>query len=123
MSLIKAKYFFLGLILLSLNLASSHSHGQGQGQDFNFGTVAIENLAKIDKGGKTALLGLNFKLEKGWKIYWHSAGLGALPPRIEWDKADKGENRILSNFMALSEKAGYFRAQNIRLSRQYHPAR
>ena len=91
MSLMKLKYFFLGLILLSLNLASPHSHGQGQGQDFNFGTVAIENLTAIDKGDKTALLGLNFKLEKGWKIYWHSAGLGALPPKIEWDNETKAK--------------------------------
>ncbi len=66
--------FWIGYTLLSM---------QAFAQNFNFGSASVANLGKISED--TFLATLNFKLEKGWKIYWHSGGYGALPPSIEWD--------------------------------------
>jgi suppressor for copper-sensitivity B len=33
---------------------------------------------------KQAPLGLHFKLEDGWKIYWRSPGDAGFPPRLDW---------------------------------------
>ncbi|MBI2235989.1 MAG: thioredoxin family protein [Magnetospirillum sp.] len=41
-------------------------------------------------------LGLQFKLEPGWKIYWRSPGDAGYPPRLDWSgSANMGEPRIL----------------------------
>src|SRR5258708_1053682 len=32
----------------------------------------------------TLRLGLEFKLEPGWKIYWRSPGDAGLPPKLDW---------------------------------------
>ncbi len=34
--------------------------------------------------GETVSLGLHFKLEPGWKVYWRSPGDAGFPPRIDW---------------------------------------
>ncbi len=54
-------------------------------QDFNYGTVNISHLSKI--ADRTHLLTIDVKLNKGWKIYWHSGGSAALPPSITLDEA------------------------------------
>ncbi|MDA0239985.1 MAG: protein-disulfide reductase DsbD family protein, partial [Proteobacteria bacterium] len=36
---------------------------------------------------KELLLGLEFKLKPGWKIYWRSPGDAGFPPRVQWDKS------------------------------------
>ena len=36
---------------------------------------------------KTVQLGIQFKLKKGWKIYWHSPGDAGFPPRLTWGKS------------------------------------
>ncbi|MCH9853133.1 MAG: thioredoxin family protein [Alphaproteobacteria bacterium] len=53
-------------------------------QDFDYGSVAISHLSKI--ADRTHLLTIDFKLNKGWKIYWHSGGETALPPSITLDE-------------------------------------
>ena len=35
-------------------------------------------------GGERLNLGLHFKIEPGWKIYWRSPGEAGYPPRIDW---------------------------------------
>ncbi|MCG8442415.1 MAG: thioredoxin family protein [Caulobacterales bacterium] len=37
---------------------------------------------------KSLALGLEFKLQPGWKIYWRSPGDAGYPPRIDWDKSE-----------------------------------
>ncbi len=36
---------------------------------------------------KSLALGLEFKLQPGWKIYWRSPGDAGYPPRIDWAKS------------------------------------
>ena len=37
---------------------------------------------------KSIALGLEFKLQPGWKIYWRSPGDAGYPPRIDWQKSE-----------------------------------
>ncbi len=44
---------------------------------------------------KTLQLGLQFKLKKGWKVYWRSPGDAGFPPRMNWKQsANLGETRF-----------------------------
>ncbi|MDP6572154.1 MAG: protein-disulfide reductase DsbD family protein [Rhodospirillales bacterium] len=38
--------------------------------------------------GDTVVLGLHFRLKKGWKVYWRSPGDAGLPPRADWSGSD-----------------------------------
>ncbi len=80
--LIKA-FLWLWLIIVLLSFCISTPR-IAHAQDFDYGTVAINHLGKISES--THLLALNFKLNKGWKIYWHSGGETALPPSIVLDE-------------------------------------
>ena len=40
-------------------------------------------------------LGLDFKLQPGWKIYWRSPGDAGLPPTVDWAGT---ENAVIGNF-------------------------
>ncbi len=45
--------------------------------------------ATADTGGaQTIKLGLQFKLKKGWKIYWRSPGDAGFPPRLKWSESE-----------------------------------
>jgi suppressor for copper-sensitivity B len=46
--------------------------------------AAGETLGDARAGGPPAVLGLHFKLAKGWKIYWRSPGDAGYPPRPDW---------------------------------------
>ncbi|MBM3582078.1 MAG: disulfide bond formation protein DsbD, partial [Alphaproteobacteria bacterium] len=35
--------------------------------------------------GDRVPLGLHFKMEKGWKIYWRAPGDAGFPPKLKWD--------------------------------------
>ncbi|MDG2032921.1 MAG: protein-disulfide reductase DsbD family protein [Rhodospirillales bacterium] len=37
--------------------------------------------------GKTVQLGLQFKLQKGWKVYWRTPGDAGFPPRMDWTQS------------------------------------
>ena len=41
---------------------------------------ALQNLG----ASRNVKLGLEFKLKKGWKIYWRSPGDAGFPPKIDW---------------------------------------
>ena len=38
--------------------------------------------------GETVPLGLHFRMEKGWKIYWRAPGDAGFPPKVKWDGSD-----------------------------------
>lgn len=48
------------------------------------GTVDLIAENRWIAPGHPAYLGLNFKIEKGWHIYWVNPGDSGEPPRIEW---------------------------------------
>jgi DsbC/DsbD-like thiol-disulfide interchange protein len=68
--------FMLALILLSGARVSAAS--------IPHGTVdLVAENQWIVPGGQT-YFGLNFRLEKGWHIYWVNPGDSGQPPRVEW---------------------------------------
>lgn len=46
--------------------------------------VALLSEASAVKPGDTILLGVHFKLEKGWHIYWKVSGDSGYPTRVKW---------------------------------------
>ena len=38
-------------------------------------------------GDKIVRLGLQIKLQKGWKVYWRTPGDAGFPPRIDWTQS------------------------------------
>jgi suppressor for copper-sensitivity B len=45
--------------------------------------ISVENA--VPPNATTLSLGLDLKLEEGWKAYWRSPGEVGLPPQISWD--------------------------------------
>ena len=68
-------------------MAPAQDIAQDSAQKFDYGTLTIWHLGKISNS--THLLNADFKLNKGWKIYWHSGGATALPPSVELDAQSK----------------------------------
>jgi len=48
------------------------------------GTVDLLSEQQSIQPGRALLLGLHFRLEKGWHIYWVNPGDSGEPPRLEW---------------------------------------
>lgn len=49
--------------------------------------------ARTGTGGNTELLlGLQIKLDKGWKTYWRTPGDAGLPPQFNWSESDNIES-------------------------------
>jgi DsbC/DsbD-like thiol-disulfide interchange protein len=48
------------------------------------GTVEIVAENQWITPGRQAYFGLNFRLDKGWHIYWLNPGDSGQPPRVEW---------------------------------------
>jgi suppressor for copper-sensitivity B len=46
--------------------------------------VRLVAAAQATGSGETARLGLQFRLEPGWKIYWRSPGDAGFPPKPDW---------------------------------------
>ena len=69
--------------------------------NFSFTSIAEENSKKISQHVSLELissvnsihkennlhLGLFFKLDPGWKIYWKYPGKAGYPPKIDWSKS------------------------------------
>ena len=47
--------------------------------------VRLISAAAAAGDARTVQLGLDFKLQPGWKIYWRSPGAAGFPPHVEWD--------------------------------------
>ena len=56
--------------------------------------TSVRLISAIDKvgSGDTVRLGLQFKLKKGWKIYWRNPGDAGFPPSLDW----KGSQNLKS---------------------------
>ncbi|MGE5505471.1 MAG: protein-disulfide reductase DsbD family protein [Actinomycetota bacterium] len=60
------------------------------------GTVRLVAAATATGQARELRLGLHFRLEPGWKIYWRSPGDAGYPPKLDWTGSDNlGEPRIL----------------------------
>ncbi len=47
--------------------------------------VRLVSAVTATGAGETVPLGLHFRMEKGWKIYWRAPGDGGFPPKLKWD--------------------------------------
>jgi suppressor for copper-sensitivity B len=48
--------------------------------------TALRLVSAVEGTGdaRSVLLGLHFRLDPGWKVYWRSAGDAGYPPRVNW---------------------------------------
>ena len=51
-------------------------------------TVEIFSAGSRIKPGGSIVIGLQFRLDPGWHIYWKNPGDSGLPPAVEWDLPD-----------------------------------
>lgn len=81
--------FFLTLFLSCLlaGLADRVRAEPPQGAEARPPHATVELLSEqaIAGPGSTIWLGLRFRLEPGWHIYWRNPGDSGYPPRITWD--------------------------------------
>jgi len=52
--------------------------------------TSVRLVSATDRIGdaKTIQLGLQFKMKKGWKIYWRNPGDAGFPPRLDWKNSE-----------------------------------
>jgi len=74
------------LIAFALLLAGMTAglHADERGVAIPHGTVALVSEEQSIRPGQTLLLGLHFRLEPGWHIYWINPGDSGEPPRLDW---------------------------------------
>jgi DsbC/DsbD-like thiol-disulfide interchange protein len=72
--------FFSLLILVMTPLPSARASAAS----IPHGTVDLIAESQWIAPGNETYFGLNFRLEKGWRIYWVNPGDSGQPPRVEW---------------------------------------
>lgn len=60
--------------------------------------VAVRLVSPVQAGGDgaTVPLGLDIRLQPGWKTYWRSPGDAGLPPRVDWAGSTNLKAAVLS---------------------------
>jgi suppressor for copper-sensitivity B len=73
---------------LSFFLAAGPAFGAGYGAspwaDTEQGQVRLISAESGVSGAREVLLGLQVRLEPGWKFYWRSPGDAGIPPQFDW---------------------------------------
>ena len=72
---------FFSLFALALLLAPAEG---ASAASIPHGTVDIVTENQWIAPGRQAYFGLNFRLDKGWHIYWLNPGDSGQPPRVAW---------------------------------------
>ncbi|WP_455372267.1 protein-disulfide reductase DsbD family protein [Limibacillus halophilus] len=90
--LLKRLTFLLALLLASLAVLTPAADGaRAAGGPWLITDQSAVRLISAESGvaGEEALsLGLQFKMEPGWKIYWRSPGVAGYPPQVDWSASD-----------------------------------
>jgi len=75
------------LILLSLFFNVNRSSSE-EYNTFKMDMVDVKLISSISKiDNSDILIGLEFKLEPGWKIYWRQPGDSGLPPELDFSSS------------------------------------
>ena len=75
------------LILLSLFFTVNRSSSE-EYNTFKMDMVDVKFISSISKiDNSDILIGLEFKLEPGWKIYWRQPGDSGLPPELDFSSS------------------------------------
>ncbi len=77
------KWKSVALVVLSLGLAA-RAIADERPVSILHGTVELLSEQESIQPGRAIHLGLHFRLEKGWHIYWINPGDSGEPPRLEW---------------------------------------
>jgi DsbC/DsbD-like thiol-disulfide interchange protein len=77
----RASLPFFSLLVLVWTLLPS---ARASAASIPHGTVDLIAESQWIAPGNETYFGLNFRLEKGWHIYWVNPGDSGQPPRIEW---------------------------------------
>lgn len=102
------KLLFLALILINFAAKAEITQWRDIASNFDAGKIRLLSTAAPDQeGGRELLLGVEFKLKKGWKIYGRdSSGIGLAPSieflgyqkflsyKISWPKSITQEEKI-----------------------------
>jgi len=93
----KRKYLWSGFIctlsaaaVLALTAAPSFAVELGASEWVKTEQTALRLISATETAGAsdTLKLGLHFKLEPGWKIYWRSPGDAGFPPEPNWNRSN-----------------------------------
>jgi thiol:disulfide interchange protein len=77
------RYFVTALVTLIFLLTLSPVANAAPVQAKHL-TVELVSRHAIIAPGSDTLLGLNFKLEAGWHVYWQNSGDSGQPPEVKW---------------------------------------
>jgi DsbC/DsbD-like thiol-disulfide interchange protein len=69
--------------IFALTVCASCAFGQAQASGPHT-TVTLLANGRALAAGETFLAGLQFKIEKGWHVYWQNPGDSGEPPKIQW---------------------------------------
>lgn len=69
--------------VLALTVCVSGTFGQAQATGPHTTVTLLANDSAVAPG-QTFLVGLQFKMEKGWHVYWQNPGDSGEPPKIQW---------------------------------------
>lgn len=77
---------FVAILAVGSALLAPFAHAASSSWDETDHT-ALRIISQTDATGddETVTLGLHFKLNEHWKIYWRSPGDAGYPPSVEWD--------------------------------------
>jgi len=82
--------FALSFVALGQARADDHASALADGYASDWGSTdqgAVRLVVSPATDGMLRL-GLDFKLQPGWKIYWRSPGDAGLPPTVDWTGSD-----------------------------------
>ncbi len=77
------KYLLLGLIAVLFHVTDGFAQSsEWKGID----KTQVRLISALSHVGENTdvLLGLQFKMQKGWKVYWRSPGDAGYPPEVDW---------------------------------------
>lgn len=82
--------FVLAVGALVALIAPSRAEGEAASSwaITNHGRVRLISASLATGDTEQLTLGLEFRLQKGWKIYWRSPGDAGYPPRIDWSGSE-----------------------------------
>jgi thiol:disulfide interchange protein DsbD len=76
----RSKIFFLLILVLGMRGAELHAAPVS----FPHGTVELLSESQSLQPGRSSTVGIHFRLEQGWHIYWINPGDAGEPPRAKW---------------------------------------
>ena len=78
----------LGLAFAAVAADGARADAATPWSDTVYARVRLVSAVTATGETDTVPLGLHFKMDKGWKIYWRAPGDAGFPPKLKWDGSD-----------------------------------